>query len=539
MGSEPGRCGRLRHGDDLAAAFAIGSSYEATLDPLSRKRGAHYTPPDTALGLAARALNLAVGAEPRVVDPTCGGGAFLVAAAEHLARRGADPERIVRELLIGVDIDPGAVAASRRALRRWAEAWGVEGEPQVFQADVAELGPQDLGPRGVQVVLGNPPFGGQLAALTARDQERRDRWRRRFGPAAGRYVDEALLVALVGRQLLGPGGVLAMVLPCSALASTDGSAARRALLEGAAMTELWVDCDRVFSAQVDVCAPFIVVDGARGPVLRWSGRKVDVALGPTGPPEEENWAGLLVDADAPSLEGWRTHGAVGDRAEATAGFRDQYYGLCGHVRDERPDGQWGRLVTVGLIDPGICHWGNRGARFDAALWSHPHVDLDSLERERPTVAAWYRARQVPKVLVATQSQVVEAAADTVGDLLPLTPVISVEPLSEVEIHRIAAVLSSPVATRWAVDRASGRGLSQRALRLTARDCQEMPWPADHAGLDRAAGLLQDGDLVSYAHVVTEAYGLPSEPLVRWWLARLPRARRGDLGVGERSCHTVD
>lgn len=480
-----------------------------------------------------------VGAEPRVVDPTCGGGAFLVAAAEHLARRGVDPERIVRDLLVGVDIDPGAVTASRRALRRWAEGWGVEAEPQVRQADIAEVLPGDLGPAAVQVVLGNPPFGGQLAALTARDHERRNRWQRRFGPAADRYVDEALLVALVGRELLGPGGVLAMVLPCSALASTDGATARRALLDGAAMAEVWIDRDRVFSAQVDVCAPVIVVEGDRGPVLRWSGPEVDVALGTTGPPEEDNWAGLLVEADAPSLEGWRTHGAVGDRAEATAGFRDQYYGLRGHVRDERPDGHSGRLVTVGLIDLGICHWGGRTARFDATVWSHPYVDLDSLERERPAVAAWYRARQVPKVLVATQSQVVEAAADTSGDLLPLTPVISVEPHDEGEIHRIAAVLSSPVAARWAVDRASGRGLSQNALRLTARDCLTVPWPADLASLDRAAGLLRDGDLVSYAHVVTESYGLPSEPLVRWWRARLPHARRGDVGAAKPPCPTVD
>lgn len=515
----------LSRSDELQAAFEIGAAYEASLDPLARKRGAHYTPSRTALGLAREALNLTSEPAPRVLDPTCGGGAFLVAAAEHLARRGVDPHRVVAELVMGIDIDAGAVDVSRRALRRWATGWGVDAEPRIRQGDVIDLEAGALGPGGVDVVIGNPPFGGQLAAVTARTQEARTRWRDRLGVAVSRYVDDALLVALAGRQLLGHGGVLAMVLPTSALGSTDGAAARSELLGGAAIAGFWVDRDRVFDAEVDVCAPMLVVGRARGEVNRWSGEELEVAEPQAPAPPEGNWAGLLLDADLPSIRGRRVAGTLGDHATATAGFRDQYYAIRPHVTEARSHRGSGRLVTVGLIDPGVCGWGTRSVRFDGRSWRRPSVDLDALDRTSPSVGAWYRARQVPKVLVATQSRVIEAVADPDGDLLPLTPVISVEPSDARMVRQIAAVLCAPVATRWAMDRASGRGLSAGALRLTARECLEVPWPEDGVALERAAKLLSQGDLAAFARAATEAYGLPPEPLVGWWSERLPGSCR--------------
>ena len=96
-------------------------------------------------------------------DPTCGGGAFLVAAAEALHRNGSPVERIVAEQLHGVDLDPEAVAVARLEVACWAlaatgelhlvpEAHLVVGDGLL---DVSAGAPFD-------VVLGNPPFGSQL-----------------------------------------------------------------------------------------------------------------------------------------------------------------------------------------------------------------------------------------------------------------------------------------------------------------------------------------------------------------------------------------
>src|SRR5436190_14232325 len=89
------------------------------IDGRTRKRlGAWYTPPalvdhvlDTALEPVLAARTSAEGL--RILDPACGDGRFLVAAGERVRRRfGTVPVGC----LVGVDVDAGAVQATRRAL---------------------------------------------------------------------------------------------------------------------------------------------------------------------------------------------------------------------------------------------------------------------------------------------------------------------------------------------------------------------------------------------------------------------------------------
>ena len=106
--------------DAVTRAEAVGTAYEATLDASARRKGAHYTSGDVALGLVARALDRWGGdGVPRILDPSCGAGVFLVAAAELLVRRGVDAHTALGSLH-GVDVDPLAIDAARRALAEWA-----------------------------------------------------------------------------------------------------------------------------------------------------------------------------------------------------------------------------------------------------------------------------------------------------------------------------------------------------------------------------------------------------------------------------------
>src|SRR5689334_7792463 len=78
--------------------------------------GAVDTPPALARRLAERTLRPLLRREVlalRVLDPACGAGELLVAAYDCLSRV-AGPRAI--ECLHGVDIDPAAVAAARKAL---------------------------------------------------------------------------------------------------------------------------------------------------------------------------------------------------------------------------------------------------------------------------------------------------------------------------------------------------------------------------------------------------------------------------------------
>jgi hypothetical protein len=97
-------------------AAALGTALEATRGDAERRRGAHYTPAAVADRAAAMALDLrAVGERPLVVDPTCGGGALLLAAGRRLFASGVPREVVARDLLWGADIDPLAVAVSEAA----------------------------------------------------------------------------------------------------------------------------------------------------------------------------------------------------------------------------------------------------------------------------------------------------------------------------------------------------------------------------------------------------------------------------------------
>jgi hypothetical protein len=251
----------------------------------------------------------------------------------------------------------------------------------------------------------------------------------------------------------------------------------------------------------------------------------------------------------------RRRGTIADLATATAGFRDQFYGLVPHV-DELPDAPRLRpgprlpaLVTSGLIDPAYCAWGERPARFAGRRLLRPVVRLADLDAADARLAAWVRRRLRPKVLVATQGPVLEAVADPAGVFVPSVPVIAVEPEpgpDEVaDVWRLLAVLVSPMATAWAVERYGGAGLAAGSVKLAASQVLDVPVPAGRDALDEAAsrcrqaagtthvatrrGLLDDS-----ARLTCEAYGMtPSltAELCAWWRRRLGRPPRPTTVVG--------
>ncbi|MEA3021047.1 MAG: hypothetical protein QOI47_2571 [Actinomycetota bacterium] len=303
------------------------------------------------------------------------------------------------------------------------------------------------------------------------------------------YVDRlhARFLALAARL----GGAVAMVLPVSVLATNDGRAARDEItaagLGVASMTMLGA----VFDAAVETC---LLVLRAGAPV-------------PSGP----TWSSLLIDG-VPDVALATSYGCIGDECDVAAGFRQHYYGLRGHVH-EGGDGL--PLVTSGSIEPGS--WGGRSVRFDGRRWDDPRVSLDGAD---DAVASWFRARLRPKVVIATQTRVVEAAADPDGVVVPSVPVISAVPSDPARLWHVLAVLLAPPVTVWAVRRWGGTALASSAVKLGAPQVRAVPLPAPSASWDRAAALLRDGGAVVEAGaLMCDAYGA-GEEVHAWWAARL-------------------
>ena len=377
---------------------------EPQREPQRRKQlGAWYTPPELVDAVVREAV---FPGAVSVLDPACGDGRFLRATGL--------PQQT------GLDIDPDTRFEHGDALQR------------------------DWGDRRFDVVVGNPPYLNQLSTLTRRGE------RSRFG--GGPYADAAAEFLMLAIRLTRPGGRVGLVLPQSLLSTRDAAAIRHAVDDAAALRWMWWTDTHMFDAAVRVWAGVWEVGGAPGEVRRAFGPAFESRPAMAMP---RTWAGLLTGGSAAPHDG----PVLGDIATFTADFRDQYYGLVGAVGDD-VDGP--PLVTSGLIDPGVCHWGSRPVRFAKQQYRAPRVALDRLT---PALQRWAAQRLVPKILIANQTTVVEAVHDVRGEWLPSVPVITC--ITD-EPDRVMAVLSSAATTEWIHHQAAGSGLGKGTVRLNAR-----------------------------------------------------------------------
>lgn len=246
----------------------LGRLFERTLDPTppplgsrpARKlEGAYYTPPALAHLIAARTLDpvfqdLSSGSSTptrlddlTILDPACGAGAFLLAALAPLGaeytRRGLRP-RLLRHLR-GVDLRPDSAERARICL------WLAAGEPGTTLADLdatirsgnsiiadPSLDPRPIDwptflPRGVDVVLGNPPFlrHEELAPL-------KPHLARSFPEVFHGGADLSVYFFALALRLLRPGGRLGYLGSNSWLRAAYAAPLRRLLRERATVSAL-------------------------------------------------------------------------------------------------------------------------------------------------------------------------------------------------------------------------------------------------------------------------------------------------------------
>jgi adenine-specific DNA-methyltransferase len=179
--------------------------------------GVFYTPSYVCEYMAQKALAETEDRRPRILDPACGCGAFLLAAYRHLRRHAAaDPEAFAAGLH-GVDIDPQAVLVARRSL--WLEAQSErlsDGMAQrlaerltanlrtgdvLVDPAVEALGPFD-------VVLGNPPYRRELHTKALLDRIAATEFGRRYRTPR---MDLWYYFFHRGLELLKPGGRLSFI----------------------------------------------------------------------------------------------------------------------------------------------------------------------------------------------------------------------------------------------------------------------------------------------------------------------------------------
>lgn len=473
-----------------------------------RKVGAFYTPPVLVDLLVCEVLEPCFAGRdrpPMVIDPACGDGRLLEAAGRAIRERfGVDPT----PYLVGAELDGGAAADTAQRLGCRVLC----GDAREVLAAAEHRGAYD-------VVIGNPPYLSQLSTSTARGG--------RSNLGGGPYADVAAEFLALSMQLVRPvDGRIGLVLPMSILATRDVAPIRESVGRAASIELCWWADESVFDASVRTCVLGLVTGRLAGSVRRLYGADPR-PIAPVDTPVDSavtSWSWLVADASGvPTLTIDTASGTLADLATATADFRDQYYGLVGAVSDTASGP---RLITSGLIDVGVCRWGERPTRFAKEPFDAPRVNLSALS---PALQAWARTRLVPKVLVASQTKVIEAVADPRGEWLPSVPVISVIPHDAADVTRITALLTSPVASAWLVHQRLGTGLSAQSIRVTAADLTRLPLPTGTEHWDLATASLAAGDVLACGRHLLAAYGLAErDDLLDWWAKRVSGStgRRG-------------
>ena len=221
----------------IDASYEIGVVYTGAIPQAFRTRmGAYYTPPK----ICERLLDMAAASgvdwrHARIVDPACGGGAFLIPLVSRIVEslKGLDAESLLESIesrLTGYELDPFAAWMSEVFLDvAVASLCRQTGRPIRSVVRVCDSLLQIQETNLYDLVIGNPPYG-----RVSLSDELRSRFKRSlFGHANqyGLFTDMAL-------QFANSRGVVAFVTPTSFLSGEYFKALRRLLGQEAPPVEI-------------------------------------------------------------------------------------------------------------------------------------------------------------------------------------------------------------------------------------------------------------------------------------------------------------
>jgi SAM-dependent methyltransferase len=482
-------------------ADALGAAYERTL-PLQRRRreGVFYTPPALARDLAQATLGELLGggaSEPRVMDPACGGGAFLVAAYRRLLAWHAGAGRVTAALrrrilersIFGVDIDADAVAVTRRALAEIAGTH-VELDDNIRVGDA--LLAED--PRRFDVVLANPPYL-DAETMTRHHPGLRAACNGRYEAAAGNWD---LFCVFIERclEVCAVGGRVGMIVPNKLLSADYARAARGLLVRPgmSALRSIRVFDARgvgVFAAEVYPIAFVAARGGTQGEVVceHMAGPDVVasrvVLAGEVFADASRPWA-LCGGEEGRLVARVRSTGRpLGELAEVRgAATVAEAYAIAGLVR-EGPGGL--RMINSGTIDAYEQLWGRKRMRYLGSMYMWPVIPdefLTSLPAKRLQDA------RTPKVIVSGMTRRPEAVLDRDGTVLAGKSTTIVTGAA-IDLRYVVAVLNSGLMGWYYRAVFGGARLSGGYLTLGPPQIRQVPVAAPEGGAGaEIAGLVE-------------------------------------------------
>jgi tRNA1(Val) A37 N6-methylase TrmN6 len=440
-------------------------------------RGVYYTPEPVVQTIVG--LTLRDPATESVLDPACGDGVFLVAAARRIVRQ---PELTVHEAaarIFGIDCDEIAVAQARANVAR--ALLGENGNARQVRALTRELAPRIIvadalldplppsWPQAFDAIVGNPPYVN--IRRLARDPELVQQYRQRFRCARGNF-DLYVLFLERAVELLQPGGRCGMIIP-NKLATLDYAAAARTMLVEQTRMEMLADLsDQKVFADASVYPHVIVFQKSppsgrhRVQIMRSTRGDGILANSATVLQSELNRRGVFQwTASQEDGEPTRPLGELCHLHSGTTGFVAQ--DIAAQLRERGAVGETAfPFITSGNIDRYAVRFGD--VRYMQRRFADPMLAADC-PRLTP---AKRRLFAEPKIVFAGMSQGLEA----VWHAGPLALGVQVFAAAEIEIDPfyLLALLNSQWLSQIFRERFSAKRLSGGYFSVNKGQLAQLP-----------------------------------------------------------------
>lgn len=432
---------------------------EPQLPRATRKQcGIYYTPPEMVRLVVELTLTPDFSGErpPRVLDPACGAGEFLLEVQRVLQTRYDVASS--RTAIHGVDIDRAAIRQARRRLRA-ADAEFPAG--QLVPGDFLET--SLLPSSSFDAIVGNPPYVNIRQLAKSMPKLRIDQLRRDYETARGNF-DLFVLFIERAAALLRPGGRCGLIVP-NKWATLDYALPCRELLLRQTTLEHVVDLADIRPFARAAVYPQVLVfrkmPPRRGHAVVWRELQPAASPGTQGPAIFVRQIALSAGAvsfaprlDIESRTSTQPLGAVAMLTCGTAGYAAQR--LARRLIDGEPSPGAAEFITSGNIERYEIELGN--VRFLNRTYRQPWLPLDIPE----LTAARRRLFRSSKIVIAGLSRRLEAAFDEQGLALGVQVFAAadcqVEPLFLLGLLN-SKLLSYVFATRYAAKRLGGNYLA--------------------------------------------------------------------------------
>ncbi len=298
-------------------------------------RGGYYTPAAVSEWLCRWAIR---DKSDAIIEPSCGNGSFLGAAASRLTELGATKAAASRQLL-GVELID---AEAQLARDRLAPILGKAAAKAVAEGDFFAWW-DGRGDRGFEAAVGNPPFI-RYQSFPEPARGRAMALMEGLGFKPNRLTNIWVPFVVAAAELLRPGGRLAMVIPAELLQVTYAGQLRSYLTDRFRHIDI-VACNELFFEGAEQEVILLLADGALPE--RKAGNVCRVAM-----TEVDSVAHLLASDPKQLLSTSEDKDVRGDREKWLKYFlSSKEIGLLRELRDHVRIVELGELadVDVGIV----------------------------------------------------------------------------------------------------------------------------------------------------------------------------------------------